>query len=124
MLTYLEAQLHPDHLPPATRATREGRTLAAAIAASHALRGDAGAGMHIALNWLRVDETGSLWHNGGTGGYSAFALFNPEKDFALVVLFNTSGEARSFADDVGAHVEQRLTGKPAVSLAPLAPVPQ
>ena len=29
--------------------------------------GGAAAGMHIALNWLRVDETGSFWHNGGHG---------------------------------------------------------
>ena len=37
--------------------------------------------MHIALNWFHIDETGSYWHNGGTGGYSSYALFNPDKDF-------------------------------------------
>ncbi|HEY2516411.1 MAG TPA: serine hydrolase domain-containing protein, partial [Polyangiaceae bacterium] len=86
MLVYLEAQLHPDHLPASARATPEGKTLPAAIAASHEVRDKAGEGMHIALNWLKVDETGTYWHNGGTGGYTAVALFNPEKDFAVVVL--------------------------------------
>jgi D-alanyl-D-alanine-carboxypeptidase/D-alanyl-D-alanine-endopeptidase len=120
MLTYLEAQLHPDHLPAAVRATAEGKTLAAAIAASHALQADAGDGMHIALNWFRYDETGSFWHNGATGGYSAFALFNPEKDVAAVVLFNTTVGGEDFADAVGRHIIQRLTGRPAISLTPAA----
>jgi CubicO group peptidase (beta-lactamase class C family) len=118
MLTYLEAQLHPDHLPRAVGASAEGKTLAAALAASHAVQGDAGDGMHIALNWLRVDESGSFWHNGATGGYSAFALFNPDADFAVIVLSNTSIGERSFADDLAAHVAQRLSGKPAKSLGP------
>ena len=118
MLTYLEAQLHPDRLPPAARAAPEGKTLAAAIAASHVLHGESLPGMHIALNWLRIDGTGSYWHNGGTAGHTAFALFNPEGDYALVVLCNASGE-RMFADDVGAHVAQRLSGRPAISLGPL-----
>jgi CubicO group peptidase (beta-lactamase class C family) len=122
MLSYLEAELHPEHLPATARATAEGRTLAAALAASHVPQGDVGEGMHIALNWFRVDATGSFWHNGGTGGYSAFALFNPEKDFAVVVLSNTAGGEDSFADRLGKHVVQRLGGMPAVSLAP-APTP-
>ncbi len=122
MLTYLEAQLHPDKLPAGVRATPEGKTLPAALAASHVPRGEAGAKMHIALNWLHVDESGSYWHNGATGGYSSFAIFNPDKDYAVVVLSSTSiGGERSFTDDVGAHVSQRIVGKPAVSLAPVAP---
>jgi CubicO group peptidase (beta-lactamase class C family) len=120
MLTYLEAQLHPDHLPASARATAEGKTLAAAITASHVSQGDANEGMHIALNWLHVDETGSFWHNGGTGGYSSFAIFNPEKDFAVVVLSNTAPGEDGFVDNLGRHVAQRLTGKPAVSLGPVA----
>ena len=120
MLTYLEAQLHPDHLPASARATPEGKTLPAAIAASHEIQGDAGDGMHIALNWFRFDETGSFWHNGATGGYSAFAVFNPEKDFAVIVLSNTSAGESNFTDSLGQHVVQRLTGAPPVSLAPVA----
>jgi CubicO group peptidase (beta-lactamase class C family) len=119
MLRYLEAQLHPDKLPPAARATAEGKTLAAAITASHVVHGDVGDGMHIALNWIHVDETGSFWHNGATGGYSAYALFRPENDFAVVVLSNTSiGVDGEFTDKLGRHIVQRLTGKPAESLGP------
>jgi CubicO group peptidase (beta-lactamase class C family) len=119
MMTYLEAQLHPEHLPAGSRASAEGKTLPPAIKASHVLQGDAWDGTHIALNWFRFDETGSYWHNGATGGYGAYALFNVEKDIATVVLCNRAVDENSFADDVGAHVVQRLTGKPAVSLAPM-----
>ena len=84
-----------------------------------ALQGEAGPGLHIALNWFRTDETGSYWHDGATGGYSAFSLFNPEKDLAVVVLSNASvGGNGDFTDDLGRHVVQRLTGRPAVSLGP------
>jgi len=119
LLTYVEAQLHPDHLPAAAGATPEGRTLAKAIAASHAIQEDAGDGMHIALNWIRVDATGMFWHNGASGGYSSFVAFNPDEDLGVVVLYNTTiGDRYMFAEELGTHVVQRLTGKPALSLGP------
>jgi CubicO group peptidase (beta-lactamase class C family) len=74
--------------------------------------------MHIALNWLRIDESGAFWHNGATGGYSSFVLFDPDADYAVVVLSNTSVGDRTFADDLGKHIVQRLAGKPAISLGP------
>ncbi len=119
MLTFLEAQMHPDHLPASARGTAEGKTLPTAIGTSHDVQAEAMPGMHIALNWLRVDATGTFWHNGATGGYSAMAIFNPDQDFGVIVLSNTSIGERSFADDVGRHVAQRLSGQPAISLAPL-----
>jgi len=118
MLTYLEAQLHPDHLPATARNSAEGKTLAAAIAASHEIRGEAGVGIHIALNWLRDDAAGWFWHDGATGGYSAFAVFAPWKDFAVVVLTNTTPGDTHFADTLGSHIAQRMGGMPAVSLKP------
>jgi CubicO group peptidase (beta-lactamase class C family) len=105
MLTYLEAQLHPHG------------TLAAAITASHTIEGEAEPGMHIALNWFHVDATGRYWHNGATGGFSSFATFDPDRDFAVIVLVNRSIEDGTLADDIGKHVVQRLVGKPAMSLA-------
>ncbi|MGA7155359.1 MAG: serine hydrolase [Acidobacteriaceae bacterium] len=57
MLTYLEAQLHPDHLPAGVLTHRDGKTLPAAIAQSHIIRAEVGDGMHIALNWFRIDQT-------------------------------------------------------------------
>ncbi len=74
--------------------------------------------MHIALNWFRNDDSGSYWHDGATGGFSSFAMFDPEKDFAVVVLFNRSVDDDSFADDLAKHIVQRLAGRPAVTIAP------
>jgi serine-type D-Ala-D-Ala carboxypeptidase/endopeptidase len=116
MLTYLEAQLHPDKVR--SNRSSKARTLPAAIKLSQEPRADALPGMQIAFNWLYVAADGSYWHNGGTGGYSSFAFFNPKEDCAAIVLLNTTVSATgSFADLVGHHVAQRLSGKPAVSLA-------
>lgn len=115
MLMYLEAQLHPDKLP--STHSSKARTLPAALKLTHELRGDAIAGMQIGFGWLYVTADGTYWHNGATGGYSSFAFFNPQEDYAGIVLLNTTITATgSFADLVGHHVEQRLTGKPAASL--------
>jgi D-alanyl-D-alanine-carboxypeptidase/D-alanyl-D-alanine-endopeptidase len=117
MLTYLQAQLHPEQLPASAVSAPDGKTLAAAIRNSHVIHAEVDRGTHIALNWFRIDATGSYWHNGGTGGYSSYALFNPEKDYAVVVLYNAGPGPDTFADKLGAHIEQRLTGLPAVTLA-------
>ena len=115
MLSFLEAQLHPDRVKGRTAAAK---TLPAALAASHEVRGEVGGGMHIALNWFRIDESARYWHNGATGGFSSYATFDPGSDFAVIVLCNCSVDDGSFADDLGRHVVQRLTGTPAVTLAP------
>jgi len=108
MLTYLEAQLHPD---------RAAGAIGSALALCHELRGDVGPNMKIGLAWIFQTDTGSFWHNGATGGYSSYALFNPKEDYAVVVLFNTTLDPEgSFADNLGQHIAQRLSGKPAVAL--------
>jgi CubicO group peptidase (beta-lactamase class C family) len=115
MLTYLEAQLHPDKV---NASGPEGATLAAALDATHELRAESVPGMQIGLAWLYVNDSGTYWHNGATGGYSAYAFFNPKEDYAAVVLLNTSiGEKGSYADRIGEHILARLAGKPAISLA-------
>jgi CubicO group peptidase (beta-lactamase class C family) len=116
MLLYLDAQLHPDHLPAAVLARPNGKTLAAAIARTHMIHAAAGEGQHIALNWMHSDESGSYWHNGATGGYSSDAIWNLDDDLAVIVLSATSDPA-GFADTVAMHVVARLRGKPARSLA-------
>ncbi|MGD0860449.1 MAG: serine hydrolase domain-containing protein [Terracidiphilus sp.] len=117
MLTYLEANLHPEALKPAGNSPAAA-TLSAALTQQHELRADALGGSRIALAWLFVPESGSYWHNGATGGYSAFTFFNPKGDYAAVVLLNaTIGGNGSFADRLGQHIGQRLAGKPAISLA-------
>jgi CubicO group peptidase (beta-lactamase class C family) len=117
MLTYLEANLHPEKLKPAAGSSA-GATLSAALIQSHQLRADAMPGMRIALAWFFVSGTGDYWHNGATGGYSSYAFFNLRADYAAVVLFNTTvGSSDSFADRLGQHISQRLAGKPPISLA-------
>ena len=114
MLTYLEAQLHPDRLPATAEATAAGRTLSAALRASQVIQGESWPGMHIALNWFCDEEGAFFWHNGATGGFSSHASFDGRKGYAVVILCNTA--ASGFTDKLGAHVAQRLEGKPAVSM--------
>ncbi len=120
MLTYLEANLHPDQVK-SVNASAAARTISAAIVQDHELHADALGGMNssqkIALAWLYNPATGDFWHNGATGGYSAYAFFNPKGDYAAVVLLNaTIGQQGSFADRIGEHISERLAGKPAISL--------
>ncbi len=115
MLRYLQAQLDPAQV---AAGGTPGRTLAAALKRSHDLQADVPPTMRIAYAWLHETASGTYWHNGGTGGYTAYAFFNPDQGFAGVVLVNMAGGARgSFADILGQHIIQRLTGKPAIALA-------
>jgi len=77
MLTYLQANLHPENLK-SVAGSSAAATISAALIQSHQLRADVGPGTRIALAWLYEAETGSYWHNGGTGGYSSYASFNPK----------------------------------------------
>ena len=117
MLSYLEANLHPD------RAVRgvgpDAATLPSALVMSHKVQASAGPAQ-IAFAWLYLPEEGDYWHNGGTGGYTAYAFVNPHGDYAAVVLMNVGPDPRgSFADLLGRHISQRFAGKPAVSLSNL-----
>jgi CubicO group peptidase (beta-lactamase class C family) len=117
MLTYVQANLDPSKITPVA-GTPGAATLSAALAQDHTLRADALPGMRIALAWLYLTDEGTYWHNGGTGGFSSYAFFNPKGGYAAVVLVNTSpGSTGSFADRLGEHIRQRLAGKPAISLA-------
>ncbi len=103
MLTYLDAQLHPE---------KAGGSLAAAISQTHKLRADVAASYGIALAWLYSVDNGTYWHNGATGGYSSYAFFHPKGDYAAIVLVNQPG----LASLLGEHIRQRFAGEPAVSL--------
>lgn len=114
MLTYLEANLHPERIEGRSGARA---TLAAALVLSQKLRADALPGMRIAFAWAYRTRSGTYWHNGGTAGYTAYAFFNPKADYAGVVLMNVGASGGDYADRLGEHIEQRFAGKPAVSLA-------
>jgi CubicO group peptidase (beta-lactamase class C family) len=116
MLTYLEANLHPESIKPAS-GFPAAATLSAALIQSHELQEVVSPGTRIAMAWLFDAETGNYWHNGATAGCSAYAFFNPKGDYAAVVLFNMApGDKGVFVDRLGQHIIQRLAGKPAISL--------
>jgi CubicO group peptidase (beta-lactamase class C family) len=106
MLTYLEANLHPE---------RQG-AMAQELASSHRLRASADGGGGIALAWLYDPETGMWWHNGATAGFTAMAFFDPKEDCAGIVLLNRGISLLLSADVVGLHIRQRMAGEPAISL--------
>jgi CubicO group peptidase (beta-lactamase class C family) len=49
------------------------------------------------------------WHNGGTGGYSSYASFDPKRGTAVVVLLNVAGE---WMNQIGVRLERLLAGEP------------
>ncbi|MGD9721794.1 MAG: serine hydrolase [Pirellulales bacterium] len=60
-----------------------------AIAASHQVHFKMGEAGGVALGW-HVMPDGTIWHNGGTGGYHSFAGFRPDKKVGVVVLANSA----------------------------------
>ncbi len=91
MVTFIAANMGPAESP-----------LEEAMRVSHVVRQDFSGGMDIGLNWIIM--TGSdnrvIWHNGGTGGYHAFAGFDPDRSIAVVVLSNSTNDI----DDIGLHL--------------------
>jgi len=101
ILTYLEAQLRADS--PALRLSHEPR----AAAADRDTR--------IALAWFCDEKAGNYAHSGAISGYASYAFFNPKGDYAGVVLVNQASSF--FATLLPLHLQQRLSGEPAISLA-------
>ena len=91
MLTYLEMQLNPDAVKHGEGSEEAGhhRARCHRVKNSQQLRADALPMMKIGLAWLFETKSGAYWHNGGTGGYSSYASFQPNEGWAAVVLFNT-----------------------------------
>ena len=104
LLTYLEANLHPEKYA----------ALSGALAMSHQLRANAGGGQ-IALAWIYAADRGTYWHNGATAGFTSDVFFNPRTDCAAVVLLN--GQSLLLNPNlIAEHIRQRLMGEPAISL--------
>ncbi len=77
MLRFARANLQPD-------ATPIGAALRASRRRLFALPGGGG----VAMGW-HVEADGTVWHNGGTGGYRSILLFDEADAVAVVVLANT-----------------------------------
>jgi CubicO group peptidase (beta-lactamase class C family) len=61
----------------------------------------------LGLGWW-IEKDGRLWHNGASGGYHGFVVFDPAKRFGVVVLASTS---TSLVDRLGGALMQVLDGK-------------
>jgi len=77
-------------------------SLEEAMRVSHEVRNSFSGNMDIGLNWiiLNTGDDKVIWHNGGTGGYHAFAGFDPDRGVGAVVLTNSSHDT----DDIGMHL--------------------
>ena len=104
VLTYLEANLHPEKAGP----------LAGAIRDTHRVRADAMFGSKIGLAWEYREDNAAYSHTGRTVGFTTFAFFSPRYDCAAVVLLNQG--FLGALGPIGAHVRQRLTGQAAIVL--------
>lgn len=56
-------------------------------------------GRQIGLGWF-IDNKGWYYHNGGTGGFTSFAGFSPQRQMAIVVLSNASARVDSFCQQL------------------------
>ena len=106
MLTYLEAQLHPEKFPALRRRFR-----------IPPVRADVPPGYASRWRGSTKPDTGIYQHNGGTAGFTSYAFFRPQRDCAAIVLINTGPNLALGPDQLGEHIRQRLAGEPAVSLA-------
>ena len=69
---------------------------------THKVRHDKAGGRRVGLGWHIKNGAngGVIWHNGGTGGYRAFAGFVKESGKGVVVLTNSTISI----DDIGFHL--------------------
>jgi D-alanyl-D-alanine-carboxypeptidase/D-alanyl-D-alanine-endopeptidase len=56
-----------------------------------------GSGRQIGLIWQIQKDSGTVWHNGGTGGYHSYIGFTKDRRRAVVVLANSANDI----DDLG-----------------------
>lgn len=98
MLRFVAAQIDT---PPA---------LAAAVKASHQPRANTTTPPgSIALAWHVKPDGKTMWHNGGTAGYSSYISFDSERKTAVVVLLNSFGA--QWMDRIGGRLEAMLRGE-------------
>lgn len=112
MLTYLVANLHPETVAATSPA------LSKALSQSHELKSDVSSGVRIAIAWFYSKDTGIYWHDGAISGYTSYAFFHPVRDFAVAVLRNDGTNPMALSSTLGVHILQRMTGEPALTLAP------
>lgn len=97
MLKFLAANIDADDAP-----------LGRAIARSHEKQFPVdGAGLWIGLGWFIARDGVTRWHNGQTGGHTAWASFHRPSRTGVIVLANTGSR---WIDTLGERIQQRLLG--------------
>jgi D-alanyl-D-alanine-carboxypeptidase/D-alanyl-D-alanine-endopeptidase len=94
--------------------------LTAALELARTPRRAAQAGQHIGLAWHVRDSDGTVWHNGGTGGYSTLVAFDPKNRTGIVLL---SSQFAKETDALGFGLLEWLDGRAFTTPAPPKTVP-
>ncbi|MGO9602759.1 MAG: serine hydrolase domain-containing protein [Candidatus Binataceae bacterium] len=116
LLTYLDANLHPEKYATGAAADSPAATLPAAIAIDHLPRADMGDNK-IALAWWFYPKIGTYLHGGATSGYNSFVAFNLQTNGAIVVLYNRVGaDSLPFVERVAVNIGELLLGIPSIPL--------
>jgi serine-type D-Ala-D-Ala carboxypeptidase/endopeptidase len=116
LLTWLDANLHPERFAAGAAPDSPGATLPAAFALDHQLRGMVKPNTEVAFSWLFDVESGRFEHGGTTPGYTAHVEFAPAQDRGVVVLYNRMDELpgqRRFVDRVAENINELMSGRPA-----------
>jgi D-alanyl-D-alanine-carboxypeptidase/D-alanyl-D-alanine-endopeptidase len=116
LLTYLDANMHPERYAAGAAPGSPGATMPAAFALDHQLRGVVKQNTEVALAWLFDVRSGRFEHGGTTPGFSAHVEFAPEQDRGIVVLYNRMDEQpgqERFVDRVAENINELMSGKPA-----------
>jgi D-alanyl-D-alanine-carboxypeptidase/D-alanyl-D-alanine-endopeptidase len=119
LLTWLDANLHPERYAAGAAAGSPGATLPAAFAIDHQLHGMVKPNTEVALSWLFDVESGRFEHGGTTPGYTAHVEFAPAQDRGIVVLYNRMDESpgqRRFVDRVAENINELMSGRPATRI--------
>ena len=115
LLTWLDANLHPEHYS----AGESGATLPAAFAIDHQLRGKIKPNTEVAFSWLYDVESGRYEHGGTSPGYTAHVEFAPNEDRGIVVLYNRMDQVpgqRRFVDQIAENINELMSGQPAIRI--------
>ena len=115
LLTWLDANLHPERYAIGAAPGSPGATLPAAFALDHQLRGIVKPNTEVAFSWLYDVKSGRFEHGGTTPGYTAHVEFSPRRDRGIVVLYNRMDELpgqRRFVDRVAENIDELMSGTP------------
>jgi CubicO group peptidase (beta-lactamase class C family) len=119
LLTYLDANLHPERYAVGSAPGSPASTLPAAFALDHQIRGSASPKTEVALAWLFDRKSGRYEHGGTTPGYTAHVEFAPNHDRGIVVLYNRMDEQpgrERFVDRIAENIDALMSGTPATRI--------